>query len=269
MEYHNILYEKEGQIVTITINRPEVQNCLSADTAIELQDAWQTFRDDDDAFVAIMTGAGRKAFSAGWDLKDAARLTEPIDFDRFRVSLYNSPGPCGYTRRVDIFKPTIGAINGYCFAAGLETACTLDIRIAGENAEFGCLERRWNIILADGGTQRLPMIVGFSRALELIITGRRIDAQEALRIGLVTEVVPADKLMQRARELAEAICELPQGAIRADKEAAFRGWGRPLEEGLRIEAEMVTSMFLRRDTHAHGAQSFLDKKKPDWDHHGL
>lgn len=267
--YRNILYEKEEHIVTITINRPDVHNCLSADTALELHDAWRTFRDDEDAFVAIMTGAGDRAFSAGWDLRDAARLTQPIDFDRFRVDICNSPGPCGYTRRADIFKPTIGAINGYCFAAGLETACTLDIRIAAEHAEFGCLERRWNIILADGGTQRLPMVVGFSRALELIITGRRIGAQEAMRIGLVTEVVPKEKLMPRCKELARAICELPQGAIRADKEATVRGWGRPLEEGLRIEAEMVASMFMRQDRHSYGAQSFLDKQKPDWGRHGL
>jgi len=269
MKYKNILYDKDGHVVTITLNRPRVHNCLSATTAVELHHAWQRFRDDDDAFVAIMTGAGEKAFSAGWDLSEAAALTGPIDYDRFRVHLYNSPGPCGYTRRLDIFKPTIGAINGYCFAAGLETACTLDIRIAAAHAEFGCLERRWNIVLADGGTQRLPLIVGFSRALELIITGRRIDAKEALRIGLVTEVVPAAKLMKRVRELALAICQLPQGAIRADKESCLRGWGRPLDEGLRIEAEMAASMFMREDKHAHGAQSFIDKKKPRWNKHGL
>ena len=269
MKYKNILYEKDGHVVTITLNRPQVHNCLSEETAGELHHAWQRFRDDDDAFVAIMTGAGDKAFSAGWDLREAAALTGPIDYDKFRIDLYNSAGPCGYTRRLDIFKPTIGAINGYCFAAGLETACTLDIRIASDNAEFGCLERRWNIILADGGTQRLPMIVGFSRALELIITGRRINAEEALRIGLVTEIVPRKMLMQRARELALAICELPQGAIRADKEACVRGWGHPLDEGLRIEAEMVGSMFMREDKHAHGAQSFIDKKKPKWQKSGL
>jgi len=269
MEYQNILYEKEGHIVTITINRPEVHNCLSRDTAGELQDAWRTFRDDDDAFVAIMTGAGDKAFSAGWDLREAAQLTSRGDFDQQRVNLYNSDGPCGYTRRVDIFKPTIGAINGYCFAAGLETACSLDIRIAADHAEFGCLERRWNIILADGGNVRLPMIVGFGRALELIITGRRFDAEEALRIGLVTEIVPKNRLMERARELAQAICELPQGAIRSDKEVVMRSWGRPLEEGLRIEAELAASMIMRQDRHSDGARAFLDKRKPTWKHHGL
>jgi len=271
MDYQNILYEKEDQVVTITLDIPERHNCLSQQTARELHHAWQTFRDDDEAYVAIMTGAGDKAFSAGWDLREAAALTpdQMRDFDRGRVALYNSPGPCGYTRRLDIFKPTIGAINGYCFAAGLETACTLDIRIASDNAEFGCLERRWNIVLADGGDVRLPMVVGFSRALELIITGRRIDAEEALRIGLVTEVVPRDQLMARARELALAICELPQGAIRSDKEAAIRAWGRPVEEGLRIEAEMANSMVRRQDSHAAGAQAFLDKRKPDWERGGL
>lgn len=271
MNYDNILYEKNDHIVTITLNIPERHNCLGRQTAQELHHAWQTFRDDDDAFVAIMTGAGDKAFSAGWDLRDAAAMAsgQTGNYDRGRVALYNSPGPCGYTRRLDIFKPTIGAINGYCFAAGLETACTLDIRIAAENAEFGCLERRWNIVLADGGNVRLPMIVGFSRALELIITGRRIDAEEALRIGLVTEICPQDKLMDRARELAAIICELPQGAIRSDKEAMIRSWGRPTEAGLRIEAELASSMMQRTDFHAEGAQAFLDKRNPKWHNSGL
>jgi len=268
MEYHNILYEKKDHIVIITLNRPEVHNCLSNNTALELHDAWRTFRDDDDAFVAIMTGSGDKAFSAGWDLKEAAQLTNPGDYDRQRVNLYNSDGPCGYTRRMDIFKPTIAAINGYCFAAGLETACSLDIRIAAEHAEFGCLERRWNIILADGGNVRLPMIIGFGRALELIITGRRFDAAEALRIGFITEIVPKDKLMERAQELAQAICELPQGAIRSDKETVMRSWGRPTEEGLRIEAELASSMMMRQDRHSEGASAFIEKRKPDWKKHG-
>jgi enoyl-CoA hydratase len=269
MEYKNIIYEKEAHVVTITLNRPQVHNCLNCDTANELQTAWKSFRDDEDAFVAIITGAGDKAFSAGWDLNDAAALTTMGTFDQFRVEVYNSEGPCGYTRRVDIFKPIIAAINGFCFAAGLETALLADIRIASEGAEFGALERRWNIVGGDGLTVRLPLVVGFARAMELIITGRRIDVEEAMRIGLVNEVAPNDKVLDRAKELALSICELPQGAIRSDKESVLRGIGRTLEERLRIEAEMIISMFIRQDKHVHGAGSFLNKKKPVWEHHGL
>ncbi|OGK82615.1 MAG: hypothetical protein A2X53_06900 [Candidatus Rokubacteria bacterium GWA2_70_23] len=267
--YRNILYEKTDHVVTITLNRPKVHNCISQKTSEELQTAWKTFRDDDDAFVAIITGAGDRAFSAGWDLQEAAALTTLGTFDQFRVNVYNSEGYCGYSRRADIFKPIIAAVNGFCFAAGLETALLADIRIAAERAEFGCLERRWNIVAGDGLTARLPLVVGFSRAMELIITGRRIDAQEALRIGLVNEVVPDARVLERARELARSICELPQGAIRSDKECVIRGVGRTLEERLRIEGEMVLSMFLRRDRHTLGAGSFVGKKRPSWKHHGL
>jgi len=269
MDYKNILYEKEKHVVIITINRPHVHNCLNQDTAKDLQHAWKTFRDDEGAFVAIITGAGDKAFSAGWDLNDAAALTTLGTFDQYRVEVYNSEGPCGYTRRVDIFKPIIAAVNGFCFAAGLETALLADIRIAAQHAEFGALERRWNIVGGDGLTVRLPLVVGFARAMELIITGRRIDVDEALRIGLVNEVVPGKKLMERAKKLAHSICELPQGAIRSDKESVLRGIGRTLEERLRIEAEMIISMFMRKDKHTRGAGSFVTKKKPEWKHHGL
>jgi enoyl-CoA hydratase len=269
MEYKNIIYEKEDHVVTITLNRPEVHNCLNRETASDLHAAWKSFRDDDDAFVAIITGAGELAFSAGWDLKDAAALTTMGSWDQFRVGILNSDGPCGYTRRVDIFKPIIAAVNGYAFAAGLETALLADIRIAAERAEFGALERRWNIVGGDGLTVRLPLVVGFARAMELIITGRRIDVHEAHRIGLVNEVVPNDKIMTRARELALSICDLPQGAIRSDKESVLRGVGRTLEERLRIEAELVLSMFMRQDKHSEGAGAFVEKRKPTWKHHGL
>jgi len=269
MSYANIQYEKRDHVVTITLARPHVHNCIDRATAAELQRAWKTFRDDDDAFVAIITGAGDQAFSAGWDLNDAAALAGMGTFDQFRVDVYNSEGPCGYTRRADIFKPIIAAVNGHCFAAGLETALLADIRIAAERAEFGALERRWNIVGGDGLTARLPLVVGFARAMELIITGRRIGAEEALRIGLVNEVVPNDRVRRRAEELARSICELPQGAIRSDKECVLRGVGRTLEERLRIEAEMVLSMFLRRDRHSQGAGAFVGKTKPVWKHHGL
>src|SRR3954452_14253161 len=235
----------------------------------ELHHAWQRFRDDDSAFVLVLTGAGETTFCAGWDLQDAAELDELGDWDAFRVSVMNSPGECGYTRRADIFKPVIAAVNGYACAAGLETALLADIRIAAENAEFGALERRWNIVGGDGMTVRLPIVVGYARAMELIITGRRIDVQEAERIGLVNEIVPRGGALARAQELAREIAALPQGAIRSDKESVIRGIGRTLEERLRIEAEMTISMFHRRDSHTIGAGAFKERRAPEWPHHGL
>jgi enoyl-CoA hydratase len=266
-----VLYDKQGHVVRITINRPEVMNALDFETGDLLVEAWCRFRDDDDAYVAIITGAGDRSFSAGADLKMISQLDpRPWTVDRLRTRIYNAKGDVGYTRGFDIFKPTIAAINGYCFAAGVETATWCDIRIAAEHAEFGCLERRWNVGLSDGGTVRLPLIVGLGRALELIITGRRIDVQEALRIGLVHEVVPKERLMPRARELAEQICTLPQGAIRSDKESVLRSYGHTLEERYRIEAEMFhNQLWFREDSPQEGAAAFIEKRKPRWKKQGL
>jgi enoyl-CoA hydratase len=270
MGYETLRYEQADHVVTLTYNRPEQHNAVNRLMNRELHDAWQRFRDDDDAFVLVITGAGETTFCAGWDLQDAAELDELGDYDAFRVSLYNSPGACGYTRKVDIFKPVIAAVNGYAFAAGLETALLADIRIAAENAEFGALERRWNIVGGDGMTVRLPLVVGFAKAMELIITGRRIDAHEAHRIGLVNEVVARGQALARAHELARQIAALPQGAIRSDKESVMRGVGRTLEERLRIEAEQTLSMFMRRDSHTLGAAAFkAGNLAPEWPHHGL
>src|SRR5437899_1478232 len=189
MDFETLRYERDEHVVTLTYDRPEQHNAVNRVMSRELHDAWQRFRDDDDAFVLVITGAGETTFCAGWDLQDAADLDELGDWDRYRRELHNSPGECGYTRRVDIFKPVIAAVNGYAFAAGLETALLADIRVAAENAEFGALERRWNIVGGDGMTVRLPLVVGFAKAMELVITGRRIGVQEAHRIGLVNEIV--------------------------------------------------------------------------------
>jgi enoyl-CoA hydratase len=270
MDYETLRYQQDLHVVTLTYSRPEQHNAVNRTMNRELHHAWQRFRDDDNAFVLVITGAGDTTFCAGWDLQDAADLGELGDWDSFRVSLQNSAGECGYTRKVDIFKPVIAAVNGYAFAAGLETALLADIRIAAENAEFGALERRWNIVGGDGMTARLPLVVGFARALELIITGRRIDVHEAERIGLVHEVVPRGLALQRAQELAHEIAALPQGAIRSDKESVMRGVGHTLEQRLQIEAEMALSMFMRRDSHTIGAAAFkAGNLKPEWPHHGL
>jgi enoyl-CoA hydratase len=270
MDYETLSYERDEHVVTLTYNRPEQHNAINRRMNVELHDAWRRFRDDEEAFVLVITGAGETTFCAGWDLQDAAEFDELGDYDAFRVELYNSPGVCGYTRKVDVFKPVIAAVNGYAFAAGLETALLADIRVAAENAEFGALERRWNIVGGDGMTVRLPLVVGFAKAMELVITGRRIDADEALRIGLVNEVVPRGGALARAQSLAHEIAQLPQGAIRSDKESIMRGVGRTLEERLRIEAEMVLSMFMRRDPHTLGAAAFkAGNLTPEWPHHGL
>jgi enoyl-CoA hydratase len=267
MSYETLTYEQAEHVVTLTLNRPDQRNAINRTMNSELHDAWARFRDDPDAFVMVMTGAG-DAFCAGWDLADAA-ATELGDWDEFRTYLHNSPGECGYTRKVDVFKPVIAAVNGWAVAAGLETALLADIRIAAENAVFGALERRWNIVAGDGMTVRLPLVVGWARAMEMIITGRPVGAEEAGRTGLANEVVPEGQALERAQELAGEIAALPQGAIRTDKETLMRNVGRTLEEQLRQEADASLAMFHRRDSHAIGASAFKEGRAPEWPHHGL
>lgn len=266
MDYTHLRYERDGHVAVLTYDRPQQHNAVNRRMNDELHDAWQRFRDDDDAFVLVITGAG-DAFCAGWDLADAAALQQP-DIDEFRRSMYVTPGECGYTRRVDVFKPVIAAVNGWAVAAGLENALLADIRIVAANAVFGALERRWNIVAGDGMTVRLPLVVGFAKAMELIITGRPVDAQEALRIGLANEVVAEGRALERALERAHEIAALPQGAIRTDKETLLRNVGRTYEEQLRQEAEATLTMFLRRDSHRIGASAFKERRVPEWPHDG-
>jgi enoyl-CoA hydratase len=267
MEYNTLSYTTDGHVTTLTYDRPEQRNAVSREMNAELHHAWRRFRDDEDAFVLVITGTG-DAFCAGWDLQDAADIEQP-EWDEFRLHVMNEPGDCGYTRRVDVFKPVIAAINGWAVAAGLENALLADIRIVAENAVFGALERRWNITAGDGMTVRLPLVVGWGRAMEMIVTGRPVGAEEALRIGLANEVVPEGKSLERAQELARQIAELPQGAIRSDKETLCRNVGRTYEEQLRQEAEACYSMFARRDSQAIGASAFKQGRTPEWPNHGL
>src|SRR5256714_12791668 len=180
MTYQTLRYEPDGHVVVLTYDRPEQRNAVSRQMNAELHHAWQRFRDDEDAFVLVITGTG-DAFCAGWDLADAAEWPQP-DWDEFRIDLVNSPGVCGYTRKVDVFKPVIAAVNGWAVAAGLETALLADIRIAAGDAVVGALERRWNIVAGGGVTVGLPLAVGYARAMEMIITGPPADAPAAPRI---------------------------------------------------------------------------------------
>jgi len=262
VEYSQIEYKKQGEITIITFNRPEVMNCIGPVTHQELVDAWGRFKSDDSAKVAVLTGMGDHAFCTGGDLKHGP---EVVSLDPAEVASHcrgEKPGYLGPSRWTDIYKPIIAAVNGAAYAGGLEWACFADIRIVEEHATFGVTCRRWNIGLADGGTQRLPRIIGLGRAMELIITGRVIDAEEAYRIGLANEIVAKGKSLERAVELAKFICTLPQPAIRTDKEAAIRGFGMPLNEGLRIEAECFNKSIQDPAT-MEGLRQFLDRDHPD------
>jgi enoyl-CoA hydratase len=262
MHYKEIRYEKKGPVRIISFNRPEVQNCIGPITHRELVDAWADFKNDETALIAILTGVGPKAFSSGGDLKAGVALLPNTPEEIQAHNEGRRPGILGPSRVTDIYKPIIAAINGIAYAGGLEWACFADIRIAEKHAKFGVTCRRWNIGLADGGTQRLPRIVGLGRALELIITGRIIDANEALAIGLVNEVVPSGQSLARSLELAEIIASLPQEAICTDKEAVYRGYNVSLSEGLRIEAECFNRL-LGSPRMLEGIRQFVERDHPD------
>jgi enoyl-CoA hydratase len=266
-DYEHLRYEQDGPVTVITIDRPERMNAIGPQTHVELVDAWDRFRSDDDALVGVLTGAGTDAFCAGGDLKAAFAGEPVIPLTRAELDAHargERPGVLGPSRWTDLHKPTIAAVNGVAYAGGLEWACWTDMAIADEHATFGVTCRRWNIGLADGGTQRLPRIVGYRRAMELIVTGRVIDAGEAFRIGLVNEVVPSGTCLQRAVELAHRIAALPQPAIRTDHEAVVRGFGRPLDEGLRIEAECFNRL-LETPEILEGLRQFNERDHPDRD----
>jgi enoyl-CoA hydratase len=221
-----VRYERVGAAAIVTIDRPERRNAVDGATAAALLAAYERFAADDGARVMVLTGAGDQAFCAGADLK----ALETLDPDA-------PSGPMGFTRLTPA-KPAIAAIGGWCVAGGLELALWCDLRIADATAQFGCLERRWGVPLIDGGTQRLPRVVGLGRALDLILTGRTVGAKEALAIALVNEVVPAGGHLDRALELAEAIAAFPQDTMLSDREAAQAAQGLPLEQGLALEARL-------------------------------
>jgi enoyl-CoA hydratase len=255
--------EQDGHVFVITINRPEVRNCIDGETAERLAAAWRHFRDDEGLWVAILTGAGDRAFCAGADLKALETLGPgpAASAQVWRRFVTHGDGFLGYTRQDDIYKPILAAVNGFALAGGLELACLADLRIAEEHAVFGVACRRWNVPLVDGGTQRLPRIVGMGRALEMILTGRDVSAPEAWSWGLCNEVVPRGQALARAKELAHQLCALPQGAMRTDKQAALMGFGRPLAEGLRLEAEIGTTV-LRSYDFQEGPRAFAEKRAP-------
>jgi E-phenylitaconyl-CoA hydratase len=255
----SVRYEEAGRIVTITIDRPEALNAIDPETHQALIEAWMRFRDADDAWVAIFTGAGERSFSAGADLKKMI----PAAFGAGRRRSANDPGLGGITRGLEIWKPMIAAINGHCLAGGMELALACDLRIAVPHATFGLPEVRWAIMPGAGGTQRLPRAIPLAKAMELILMARTMTAEDALRWGLVNAVVPPADLLRTAREWAETICERGPLAVRAAKEAVLRGLTMPLDDGLRLEAFLSGTLRGTEDA-VEGPKAFAEKRKPQF-----
>ena len=233
----NVSYELRGSTALLTIERPERRNAVDATTAAELLEGYRRFEADDDARVMILSGAGGVAFCAGADLKALAEAGPDVPLDVIEEVANRTEGPMGFTRLTSS-KPTIAAIGGWALAGGLELALWCDLRIAAEGSKLGYPERRWGVPLIDGGTLRLPRIVGLGRALDLILTGRIMEAEEALSWGLLTEIVPEGAHLDRALEIAEALARFPQETMLSDRRSAIEGSTLPLEESLRYEAEI-------------------------------
>jgi enoyl-CoA hydratase len=226
LDHDQVVYERRGAAALVTIDRQERRNAVDGATAALLGEAYQRFEADPDARVMVLTGAGEEAFCAGADLKA---------IETFGPRLSLPEGPLGFTRLTPS-KPTIAAIFGWCLAGGMELALWCDVRIAAASSRLGFTERRFGVPLIDGGTQRLPRIVGLGRALDLILTGRIVEADEALAMGLLTQVVAPGAQLDRALELAEALAAFPQETMLADRRAAIEGIGLTFEEGLALES---------------------------------
>jgi enoyl-CoA hydratase len=228
-----VRYERTGAAALITIDRQHRRNAVDGPTAAALHEAYNRFEADEQARVLVLTGAGGVSFCAGADLKATETFVERLTTDE---------GPMGFTR-MTASKPTIAAISGFCLAGGLELALWCDLRIATETSTLGYPERRWGVPLIDGGTQRLPRIVGLGRALDQILTGRMVGAEEAHSMGLVTEVVPPGAHLERALGLAEGLASFPQRTMLADRRAAIEGFGMPLADALALEARAGPEVF--------------------------
>jgi enoyl-CoA hydratase len=237
-----VSYERRGSAAVLAITRPERRNAVDDETAALLLAAFHQFEADDDARALVLTGEGPEAFCAGADLKAFAEKAADFAGDDPQGAIDSwlderPDGPLGFSRLTPS-KPTIAAISGWCLAGGLELALWCDLRVATHDARLGFTERRFGVPLIDGGTQRLPRIVGMGRALEMILTGRVVDAPEALDWGLVNEVVGPGRHLDRALEIAEGLARFPQPTMLSDRRAALEGAGLPLADGLRLEAEL-------------------------------
>ena len=260
-----LLYEKDGHIATLTMNRPEARNAINPEMLCRFADAWQDVNDDATIRVAILTGAGDEAFCAGADLDRLVRMMQGLrppetEWDeriRSDIGLIYK----GLMRSLDVVKPIVAAVKGFCVAGGLEILNCCDIRVAAEDAQFGLAEVKWSLFPMGGSTVRLPRQIPWPMAMEIMLTGERISAAEAYRICLVNKVVPASRVMSEARRYADMICANGPLAVQAVKRSALAGLGLPTAQALERELEIGIPVSMSDDA-KEGPRAFKEKRVP-------
>jgi enoyl-CoA hydratase/carnithine racemase len=259
-DFKFVSYELDGRVATVTIRRPEARNALHQAAHAEMDCVWRRFEEDDDAWVAILTGEGDKAFCAGSDLKQAQQAERPPQ----PYWLTFKPGGFGgLTERFSMVKPVIAAVNGFALGGGCELAMACDIVVAAQHARFGLPEPRVGFTASDGGIHRLVRQVPLKIAMGVLLTGMPMSADEAHRWGLVNEVVPAEELMPAARRWADAILECAPLSVRASKQAALGGLGLPLDDAINRRFEYMLRQAGSEDSR-EGPTAFDEKRKPVW-----
>jgi len=262
----DLIYEKRNRVAILTLNRPDKRNALSPQSLVLLAEAWLDFREDDSLRVAILTGAGDTAFCAGGDLGrlmplfTGARVPED-EWDRRLMGDLGNIMATALLRPFELYKPIIAAINGFALAGGSEILQSTDIRVASSHASFGLSEAQRGLVPGGGSMVRLPRQVSYCKAMEILLTGERISAEEAHRIGFVNEVVPPERLMPRAFEFAERLAKNAPLALRAIKEAVIRTSGMALEQAYQIEHEVSAKVMNSRDAR-EGPRAFVEKREP-------
>jgi enoyl-CoA hydratase/carnithine racemase len=259
----NILYEHHGRVRLITINRAERMNSLDFAANDELVDIWREFDNDEEAYVAVVTGAGDRAFCAGADLKTYTMNFAGRPAPEFRTKFTNGPGFGGVTRNMDIYKPIVAAVNGFAISGGFELALAADLRFCSPNAEFALQDAKWGFHACDGGLIRLPQIVGLGNAMEIILSGERVDAEHAYRIGLVNRIVPSDQLLGAALDYAQMLAKRSPLSHRFAKEVMKRAVGLPMDEALRLESQSFHDLGRTEDL-AEGTTAFRERREANF-----
>lgn len=261
----SLIFEKKDRVAYITLNRPEARNALDAASVVDLIRAWEEYRDDDDLRCAVITGAGDESFCAGADLSRLVPLFTGSRKAQTEAEKQVQADPLiaqkAWLRDLDIYKPIVAGVNGHAIAGGLELLYAADIRIAAEGAMFGLQEVTWGLFPMGGSSVKLPRQIPYTRAMEMMLTGELIDAEDALALGLINRVLPQEKVMEECERIARIIVQNAPLAVSAVKKAVMTNMGLTLEQGLKNEFELAVPVFMSQDAQ-EGPKAFKEKRKP-------